>query len=107
MSTDKQTDLLDDLQSLLEKQMELARQGNIRGVVVLSKQANSLVRKIAQTRILELREFKNRREQLQKLYDSLLLAITAQSAEAAGELSRVRKGKKTIGVYRSNISRDE
>ena len=103
MSTDKQTHLLDDLQSLLEKQMELAQQGNISGVEVLSKQANSLVRKIAQTRILELREFKNRREQLQKLYDSLLLAITAQRAEVAGEISRVRKGKKTIEAYHSNI----
>ncbi len=103
MSTDKQTHLLDDLQSLLEKQIELAQQGNISGVEVLSKQANSLVRKIAQTRILELREFKNRREQLQKLYDSLLLAITAQRAEAAGELNRVRKGRKTIETYRNNI----
>ena len=103
MSTDKQIHLLDDLQSLLEKQMELARQGNISGVEVLGKQANSLVGKIAQTRILELREFKNRREQLQKLYDSLLLAITAHRAEAAGELSRVRRGKRTIETYRSNI----
>ena len=103
MSTDKRTHLLDGLQSLLEKQIELAQQGNISGVEVLSKQAHSLVRKIAQTRILELREFKNRREQLQKLYDSLLLAITAQRAEAAGELNRVRKGRKTIETYRNNI----
>jgi hypothetical protein len=59
---------------------------------------------IAQTGILELREFKNRREQLQKLYDSLLLAITAQRADISEKLSHVRKGKKTIGIYRSNIS---
>ena len=103
MSTDKHIHLLDDLQSLLEKQIELAQQGNISGVEILSKQASSLVVEIAQTGILELREFKNRREQLQKLYDSLLLAITAQSAEVAGELSRVRKGKKTVEAYRSNI----
>lgn len=104
MSTDKKTHLLDDLQSLLEKQMELAQQDNISGVEVLSKQASSLVVEIAQTGILELREFKNRREQLQKLYDSLLLAITAQRADISEKLSRVRKGKKTIGIYRSNIS---
>lgn len=103
MSTDKRTHLLDGLQSLLEKQIELAQQGNISGVEVLSKQANSLVGKIAQTGILELREFKKRRERLQKLYDSLLLAITAHRAEAAGELNRVRKGKKTVEAYRSNI----
>ncbi|MHC4601720.1 MAG: hypothetical protein ACYS6W_00160 [Planctomycetota bacterium] len=103
MSTDKQTHLLDDLQSLLEKQMELVQQGNISGVEVLSKQAHSLVGEIAQTGILELRGFKKRRERLQKLYESLLLAITAQRAEAARELSQVRKGKKTVEAYRSNI----
>jgi hypothetical protein len=103
MSTDKQTHLLDDLQSLLEKQMELAQQGDISGVDMLGKQANSLVEGIAQTGILELREFKERREQLQKLYGGLLLALTAQRAEAADELSRVRKGKKTIKTYRNNI----
>jgi len=104
MSTDKQIHLLDDLQSLLEKQIELVQQGNISGVEILSKQASSLVVEIAQTGILELREFKNRREQLQKLYDSLLLAITAQRADISEKLSRVRKGKKTVGIYRSNIS---
>jgi len=103
MSTDKQTHLLDDLQSLLEKQIKLAQQGNISGVEVLSKQANSLVGKIAQTGILELREFKKRRERLQKLYDSLLLAITAHRADISEKLNRVRKGKKTIKTYHSNI----
>ena len=103
MSTDKQTHLLDDLQSLLEKQMELAQQGNISGVEVLSKQANSLVGKIARSRFPESSEFKSRHEQLRKLYQDLCLALTAQQAETTEELSRVRKGKKTIETYRNNI----
>lgn len=111
MSTDKQISLsssrLYDLQSLLEKQIELARQGNINEVEVLSKQASSLVGEIARSGILELSEFKKRREQLQKLYDGLLLAITARRADVSEKLSRVRKGKKIIGIYRSNIRRDE
>jgi len=100
---DKQVHLLNDLQILLEKQIGLARQGDISSVEVLSKQASSLVGKIAQTGVLELAEFKNRREQLQKLYDSLCLALAAQKTETAEKLSRVRKGKKTIETYRSNI----
>ncbi len=103
MSTDKQTHLLDDLQSLLEKQIELAQQGNISGVEVLSKQASSLVVEIAQTGILELREFKKRRERLQKLYEELCLALTAAKAETVEKLSQVRRGKRTIETYRSNI----
>ena len=103
MSTDKQIYLLDELQSLLEKQIELAHKGNISGVEVLSKQASSLVGEIAESGILELREFKKRRERLQKLYDSLLLAIAAQGADISEKLSRVRRGKKTIVAYRGNI----
>jgi uncharacterized protein YicC (UPF0701 family) len=103
MSTDEAVHLLDDLRSLLEKQIKLAQQGNISEVEVLSRQAGSLVEKIEQTRILESAEFENRRERLQKLYDSLCLAVTAQRADIAEELSRVRKGKKTVRTYRSNV----
>jgi len=98
--------LLDELQTLLEKQVEMARQGNIKDVDVLSKQAGSLVEKIAQTGILDPADpafDEVRREQLQKLYEDLCLAITAQKAGVGEELSRVRKGKKTIQTYRRHI----
>jgi hypothetical protein len=95
--------LLDELQSLLEKQIELARQGNINEIEVLSKQASSLVEEIARSGALESSEFKSQHEQLRKLYQDLCLALTAQQVETAEELSRVRKGKKTIETYRSNI----
>lgn len=110
MSTDSveiipngQIDLLDELQSLLEKQIELARQGNINEIELLSKQASSLVGKISRMGIFESSEFKSQHEQLRKLYQDLCLALTAQQAQTAEELSRVRKGKKTIEIYRSNI----
>lgn len=98
--------LLDELQTLLEKQVEMARQGNIRDVEVLSRQAGSLSEKIAQTGILDPADpaFNGgRREQLRKLYEDLCLAITDQKAGVCEELSRVRKGKKTIQTYRNHI----
>jgi hypothetical protein len=100
---DEQIHLLDELQSLLEKQIELARRGNINEIDVLSKQASSIVGKIFRSGILESSEFKSQHEQLRKLYHDLCLALTAQQVETAEELSRVRKGKKTIETYRSNI----
>jgi len=103
MSTDNQIHLLDELQSLLGRQIKLARQSNIGDVEVLSKQAGSLVEKITQTGIFESAEFENRREQLGKLYKDLCLALTAQRAETGEKLSRVRKGKKTIETYRNSI----
>ena len=105
MSTDKQIHMLDELQSLLEKQIELAQQGNpaSRRIEVLSEEADSLVGKIAKTGILELAEFKHRRELLHELYDRLRLVLTTQKAETAERLIRVRQGRKTIGTYRRNI----
>ena len=100
---DEQKQLLDELQILLEKQIEFARQSNINEIEVLSKQAGSLVGKIARPGVFESSEFISQREQLRKLYQDLCLALTAQQAETTKELSRVRKGKKTIAAYRDNI----
>ena len=103
MNTNEQTQLLDDLQSLLERQIELAQQANISDIELLSEQATYLVEKIAQTGVLESAEFENRRERLQKLYHDLRLAITAQRDETDETLSRVRRGKKTVEAYGNNI----
>jgi hypothetical protein len=103
---DNRKHLLDKLQNLLEKQVEMARQGNIRDVEVFSKQAGSLVEEIARTGILAPAGPAlnvGRREKLQKLYDDLCLAITDQKAGVCEALNRVRKGKKTIQTYRSHI----
>jgi hypothetical protein len=97
--------MTDELQSLLEEQIKLVQQGNPAGkrIELLSKQADSLVGKIAQSGILESVEFRNRREHLKKLYDTLRLAITAQKADTSAKLNQVRTGRKTIGTYRRNI----
>jgi len=102
MSTDGHKHLLDELQARLERLIGLARTGNISEVTTLSRQTDSLVQKIAQAGLLEMPEFEGRRVQLQELYGSLCLAITAQKAEASRKLSRVRKGRKTIAVYRAH-----
>jgi hypothetical protein len=107
MSKDKQisqsSSKLDELQSLLERQIELTRQGSISEVEALGEQADSLAGKLAQSGILESAEFRNRRERLQKLYEDLRLAITVQKADAFAELRRVRKGRKAVEAYRNNI----
>jgi hypothetical protein len=107
MTTDKRlsqfSSELDKLQSLLEKQIKLTRQGSISEVKTLSRQTSSFVEKITQAGIPESTEFEARRGKLQKLYEHLCLAVTVHKADAAKQLSRVCKGKKTIKAYRSNI----
>ena len=59
--------------------------------------------KVTESRVLELPEFRNYQKKLQRLYNELCLTLTTQKAKIAEELSRIRKGKKTIEVYRNNI----
>jgi hypothetical protein len=94
---------LDELRNLLEKQIGFARQGNVKEIEALSKQCTYLVGKIARSGILELPAFKEQRKLLQKLYQDLYLALTAQQAENTKGLNRVRRGKKTIATYGGNI----
>ena len=105
MSTDKEIKLLDDLQSLLEKQIELAQQGNAAGsqLETLNEQTDSLIGQIVQTGTLESTEFKKRQKQLQELYKELCLALAAAKADTAEKITQLRKGRKTIGTYRNNI----
>jgi hypothetical protein len=103
---DNQTHLLDELQTLLEKQVEMAKRGNLRDVELLSGKSGSLVEKVRQTGVFDAANpaFNGkRRKQLQKLYEDLCLTIEAQKAGVSVELSRVRKGKKTVQTYRSHI----
>jgi hypothetical protein len=93
----------DSLQSLLEKQIELAKRGNISKTESLERQANSLIEEIMQEGHLEPAEFADRRKKLKQLFDDLCITIAAQKADVSEKISRIRKGRKTIQAYRSNI----
>lgn len=98
--------LLDELQVLLERQIDLARQGKLGEFEALSKQADALVGKIVQTGTLDPAEVfcdGVRREQLKRLYEDLCLTITAQKAGVGENISQVRKGKRTIQAYRGHV----
>jgi hypothetical protein len=105
MSTHKQTSILNELQGLLERQLELAHQGNSGGeqIEMLGRQADCLVKEITQAGILERPEFENQKKKLKKSYEDLHLAITAQRTDIFEKLSQVRRGRKIIGTYRGNI----
>ena len=77
VNNDEHMRLLDDLQGLLEKQIEMARRGNLRRVEALAEQADSIVARIVQTRVLQQPEFDGRREHLTKLYKKLELMLAA------------------------------
>ena len=99
---DKQTHLFDDLQSLLEKQIEMARTSNFRRVEALAEQAGSIVEEIVKTKAFEQPEFGSRREHLTKLYKKLELIFAARKDSIGKELKQVGNVRKTLKAYRNN-----
>jgi len=79
VNTDEQTHLLDNLQSLLENQIEMAR-----------------------IKEFENPEFNAQREHLIKLYKKLELMIAAGKDSISKQLKQVVGGKKILKVYYKN-----
>ncbi len=101
VNNDEQMRLLDDLQGLLEKQIEMARRGNLRRVEALAEQADSIVARIVQTRVLQQPDFDGRREHLTKLYKKLELMLETGKDAVSRQLRRVGSGRKTLHAYRN------
>ena len=95
--------ILDNLQKLLQKQLDFAREGGFREVAMLAEQVDSVVGKISQAGVFEKPEFKVRQEKLRQLYRDLELAITAKKSKLSGQLDHVRKGRRVIEVYKHNL----
>jgi hypothetical protein len=102
VKADEQMRLLDNLQSLLEKQIEMARRGNFRRVEVLAEQADSIVEKIVKIKPFEQPEFDARRKHLTKLYEKLQLILAAGKDSVGRQLRQVGNVRKTLHAYRNN-----
>ncbi len=101
----EQIRLLDHLENLLKKQLELAHQGDSASEQfnVLATKAGSLVGKMRLFGVVDSGELQYRREKLRKLYENLCLVVAAERADVGDELSRIRRGRKVIGTYRGTV----
>jgi len=102
VNADEQMRLLDNLQSLLEKQIEMARKGNFRRVEMLVEQARPVVEKIVKINQFGQPELDGQRKQLVKLYKKLELMLAAGKASVGRQLRQVGNARKTLHAYRNN-----
>ena len=103
MRQNSQIGLLNELQELLDEQNDLARQGKLSGVENLCERTNEIVEEFSRSGMLKSGKFLAEIKRLEKAYRSLMLTLTNQRDEIGKELDRIRKGRKTIGVYRDSI----
>ncbi len=103
MSSVEDARLLGELQELLEKQLSSARRGSFSVVLQLAGRCEPLVAKIAAAGLFEKPEHKAAKDRLTNLYKDLKSLLSSQQSAAAEQLKSVRKGKKTLSIYRNNI----
>lgn len=105
ITSNEQVHLLDELQIVLDKQLQLAHRGDSTNeqFEALTDKAGFLVEEIKKTGILDLTELQYCHEELRKRYGKLCLIIATQKASMCRELNRARRCRKILGTYRSNI----
>ncbi len=105
ITNDEQIYLVNKLINLLEQQICKIHQGNTGADRIddFNRKAESIVKNIVESGILENQELNQQREHLIKLYNILNLAVIAQRDETAKNIKEIRRGKKTIEVYRGNL----
>ena len=97
--------LLDELQQLLERQLELTRGGNTAGLDEVGERANAVVGRMAKAHMMDSPAFRSRRSLLDKLFKELYLTLATQRQETCDALIAVRQGKRLLRIYEEHASR--
>ncbi len=94
--------LLTELQTLLEEQVSLARNGKHEEVESLVARVDELLTELSDCPML-LRD-NEQCERIRQLYNELCLMLTAQKSELAGRLRKIQTGKNSLRAYRDASS---
>lgn len=95
--------VVNQLEVLLRRQLELARKGNITEMEILAQKSHELIEQITELKFLAEPQFEERRKELEQLYGDICLALSSQMNDVSQTLSKIYKGKKTVALYRNNV----
>ncbi len=96
--------LLNKLARSLEEQINVIQCSDISGkkTEAFAIQIQSIVDEITSKGLLDLEQFKDKREHIKRLYDNLNLAVIARKNETKKQMNHICKGRVTIDTYRNN-----
>lgn len=94
------TSRLDELTVLLEKQLDCIRKSEFSSFEQLTSQTELLIESVCQRRgSLQKTEHKQKLARIQRLYNTIILAIRSQTEELSQRLKHLRKGRETLSRY--------
>lgn len=98
-NTEKHQTLLDELHGLLEQQVVMLRDGQLRRLEDLTEQTSAVVAKIAENSATLKPQWKKQGKEITDVYKKLELMIETEKETVSAQLRKVVDGKKTIRVY--------
>jgi hypothetical protein len=93
--------LVADLEGVLEKQLKLMRNSRDKAAADLADKTTDFVNIIGQKKILNNDKFAVQRKNIQRLFKELTLATAERTNSVSSELNKIRKGKQSVGAYKS------
>lgn len=100
MSDRRVTQLLDELQNVLEEQKEKVRRSDLRGVEASVRRAGVIVEDIVRMWEPQRISLGKRGTKLMRLYSELQLMVAAQKHNVNEQVRRVTEGRKALETYR-------
>lgn len=91
--------LLERLQGLLQKQLDLVRQGRLTAAEALSEETDQCVRTMVEADLVRASGLETSRRRVEELYRELTLALTAQRAEVSAALGAVGRTRQMLRAY--------
>ena len=99
INTENQEDLLLQLQTVLEKQVEMLKNSNFRSLEILVERADSIIAEITREQMAQQPQLKENVEYLMQLYKKLELMIEAETTSTKKQLRKVENGKMAVRAY--------
>jgi len=100
-----ETVLVDELQQLLERQLDLARGGSLARLQQLSERVDTVVSRITEAGMMDSPPLRSRMPVLEVLYRELCIILVAQQRETSRTLRAVRQGKRLLRTYEKHTLR--
>jgi len=98
----QQSRLLDELESLLNRQIALARRGDFSASETLAEKSGTIIDKLGRTGALEQSERKEQIERLVKSYRTVILSLAAEKDRLEKQLQQIGQGRRTLRTYRGH-----
>lgn len=99
----QQENLLDELHTLLEKQVRTLKDSDYRQLEVLTEQTNAVVAEIAKNPAPLKPQWQKQGSRITTLYKKLELMVETEKDTINQQLQKINSGKKTIRAYQHKI----